>query len=132
MELVVDASILIAVIADEPEKPGIVSATMGTELIAPISVHFEIGNAFSAMLKRRRITLAQGLSALEIYEGIPIRLVDIELEMAVQIAAKLGIYAYDAYLLRCAERCRAPLLTLDRALREHARSYGVQVLEIKV
>ena len=54
------------------------------------------------------------------------------LEMAVQIAAKLGIYAYDAYLLRCAERYRAPLLTLDRALREHARSYGVQVLEIKV
>lgn len=132
MDVVVDASIIIAVIADEAEKQSIVLATMGVDLIAPISVHFEIGNAFSAMLKRRRITLTLALSALKLYERIPLRLVDIELAAAVQIAAQLGIYAYDAYLLRCAERYRAPLLTLDRALREHARSYGVPMLEIEI
>lgn len=130
MEIVVDASTLIAVIANEPEKQLVVSATKGADLIAPISIHFEIGSAFSAMLKRRRVTLSQGLHALEAYERIPIRLVDIELEESLRIASRLDIYAYDAYLLRCAERYHAPLLTLDRALREHARSHGVPLLEI--
>lgn len=130
MEIVVDASTLIAVIANEPEKQLVVSATKGADLIAPISIHFEIGSAFSAMLKRRRVTLSQGLHALEAYKRIPIRLVDIELEESLRIASRLDIYAYDAYLLRCAERYHAPLLTLDRALREHARSHGVPLLEI--
>ncbi len=130
MEIVVDASTLIAVVANEPEKQAIVSVTVGADLIAPISVHFEIGNAFSAMLKRRRVTLGQCLSALKVYEHIPMRLVDIEIEAAAQIADQLGIYAYDAYLIRCAERYYAPLLTLDRALREQARTYGLQIVEI--
>lgn len=132
MDIVVDASTLIAVIANEPEKVNLISATRGANLLAPVSVHFEVGNAFSAMLKRRRITLQQCLDALEVYAGIPVRMVDIELENSVQIAARLGIYAYDAYLIRCGERYRAPLLTLDRALREHAHSYGVQVLELEI
>ncbi len=130
MEIVVDASTLIAVIVNEPAKQAIISATTGFDLIAPISVHFEIGNAFSAMLKRRRVTLTQSLIALKVYEGIPIRLVDVELEASMQIAGQLGIYAYEAYLIRCAERYHAPLLTLDRALKAHAGSNGVQVLEI--
>lgn len=132
MDIVVDASTLIAVIANEPEKGNLISATRGANLLAPVSVHFEVGNAFSAMLKRRRITLQQCLEALEVYAGIPVRMVDIELETSIQIAARLGIYAYDAYLIRCGERYRAPILTLDRALREHARSYGAQVLEIEI
>jgi predicted nucleic acid-binding protein len=131
MDIVVDASTLIAVIANEPDKEHIILATRGANLMAPISVHFEVGNAFSAMLKRRRITLNQCLDALELYDSIPVRMVDIELEISIQIAARLGIYAYDAYLIRCGERYRAPILSLDRALREHARSYGVQVLEIE-
>jgi predicted nucleic acid-binding protein len=130
MDVIVDASTLIAVIANEPEKEAIISATLDVHLIAPVSVHFEIGNAFSAMLKRHRISLGKCLDALEVYQRIPIRLVDVELEASLQIADGLGIYAYDAYVIRCAERYRAPILTLDRALREHARSNGVQVLEI--
>ncbi len=130
MDIVVDASTIIAVIANEPEKPAVVSLTTGADLIAPISVHFEIGNAFSVMLKRHRVTIHQCQAALDAYEHIPIRLLDIELGASLQIAAQLGVYAYDAYLIRCAERYRAPILTLDRALRQHAQLYGVQVLEI--
>ncbi len=131
MDIVVDASTLIAVISNEPAKEAVVLATMDADLIAPVSIHFEIGNAFSAMLKRRRITLEQCLSALEMYARIPIRFVDVELEASLSIANQFGIYAYDAYLIRCAERYRAPLLTLDQALRENARSFGVQILEIR-
>lgn len=130
MQIIIDASAIIAVIANEPEKETLIQLTTGVDLIAPLSIHFEIGNAFSAMLKRQRVTLMQALTALKRYEEIPIRFVEIELNASLHIADKLSIYAYDAYLIRTAERYRAPLLTLDNALQRQARSYGVKVLEV--
>ena len=130
MQIAVDASVIIAVIANEPEKKALLELTTGADLIAPVCIHFEIGNAFSAMLKRRRITLAQALTALTLYQNIPIRFVEIELPVSLEIVDQLSIYAYDAYLIRTAEKYRVPLLTLDKALQHHARSYGVKVLEV--
>ncbi|MDX1614080.1 MAG: type II toxin-antitoxin system VapC family toxin [Candidatus Promineifilaceae bacterium] len=131
MDLVVDASVIIAVISNEVTKPALIEATGGADLIAPVSVHFEIGNAFSAMFKRERITLKQAHEALGYYQEIPVRYVEIELVESLTIAKQLDIYAYDAYLIRSAERYRSPLLTLDEALRVHARTYGVQILEVQ-
>ena len=130
MQVIIDASAIIAVIANEPEKEALIQITTGVDLIAPLSIYFEIGNAFSAMLKRQRITLMQASTALKRYEEIPIRFVEIELNASLHIADKLSIYAYDAYLIRAAERYRAPLLTLDSALQRQARSHGVKVLEV--
>ena len=79
------------------------------------------------MLKRRRITIGQAQVAVALYQDIPIRFVDIELAATLEIANQLSIYAYDAYLIRTAEKYRAPLLTLDKALQHHARSYGVKI-----
>ncbi len=59
MNLVVDTSVIIAVIANEPEKASLVTQTQGADLFAPRPIHWEIGNAFSAMLKRRRVTVEQ-------------------------------------------------------------------------
>lgn len=131
MDVVVDTSVIVAVIADEPEKDRIVELTIGTDLMAPQSVHWEIGNAFSAMLRRRRITLEDATQAIRVYRRIPVRIVDVELEEALEIAAALGIYAYGAYLLRCALKYRAPLLSLDRGLTKAAREMKVDVLEVR-
>ncbi len=130
MDIVIDASAIIAVIANESEKPVLIELTSGYDLIAPASIHFEIGNAFSAMLKRQRITLPQVATALKLYQSIPLRFVDVELLESVHIAAQRNIYAYDAYLIRCAEKYRSPLLTLDNALRTHAKAYGVPIIEV--
>lgn len=129
MNIVVDASALIAVLVNEPGKPRLVAQTADADLLAPHSVHWEIGNAFSAMLKRRRITLEQAIRALRVYQRIPIRFVDVELDETLRIARAHNIYAYDAYLVRCAEKYNAPLLTLDRGLIAAAQSHGVSVLE---
>lgn len=59
MKVVVDTSVIIAVIANEPEKDALIAKTKGVELLAPHSLHWKVGNAFSAMLKRQRIRLAQ-------------------------------------------------------------------------
>ncbi len=129
--LVVDASVVIASITNEPMRRFVLDATEGIEvLLAPLSVHWEIGNAFSAMLKRDRITLEQALKALELYQSIPIQFVDVALEDAVRLAWELQIYAYDAYLVQCALDYHAPLLTLDRGLRAAASKMKIEVLEV--
>ncbi|MGI9105337.1 MAG: type II toxin-antitoxin system VapC family toxin [Pyrinomonadaceae bacterium] len=130
MNLVVDTSVIIAVIANEPEKPALVARTQGTELFAPRSLHWEIGNAFSAMLKRQRIRLEQAQAAVKIYEQISLNLVDVDLAQALEIASRLNIYAYDAYIIACALNQNCFLLTLDGGLSYAAKAAGVNVVEV--
>ena len=131
MDIIIDTSAIIAVIANEPEKSALVAATEGAELLAPASVHWEIGNAFSAMLKRQRISLEQAQKALAVYQKIPIRFLDVDLEQALSLSSEHGIYAYDAYLIACAQAQRAPLLALDRGLIHAAKQAGVSVVEVQ-
>ena len=53
MKLIIDTSVIIAVLANEPIKKKLIKLTKNVELLAPKSVHWEIGNAFSAMLKKK-------------------------------------------------------------------------------
>ena len=129
-EVVVDASVLIAVIVNEKQKPALIKITHEADLIAPASIHWEIGNAFSAMLKRQRITIKQAIQAIKVYQQIPLRFVEVDLSEALELAEELNIYAYDAYLLRCASKYRAPLLTLDEQLIRLAPQKGVKILEV--
>ncbi|MDQ3755389.1 MAG: type II toxin-antitoxin system VapC family toxin [Acidobacteriota bacterium] len=92
-DLVVDTSTVIAVIANEPEKPLLIAKTQGYELFAPRSLYWEIGNALSAMIKRGRITLEQATAAIEIYEQNPLALVDVDLKQALEIVDQHKVYA---------------------------------------
>lgn len=130
MNRIVDTSVIIAVIANEPEKSALIAATQGFDLVAPRSLYWEIGNAFSAMLKRNRVTLAQAEQAVAIYQQIPLQLVDVELKQALELASRLKIYAYDAYVIACALNYSCPLLTLDGGLSYAATAAGVTVLEV--
>jgi predicted nucleic acid-binding protein len=129
--VIVDASVVIAVVTDEAHKPALIGMTEGAELISPASLPVELGNAFSAMFKRGRISLAEAKAAIEAYQQIPIRLTAIDLAHAIELSHQLRIYAYDAYLIACGLRHRAALLTLDRGLRDAARRAGTEVLEIE-
>ena len=128
-DLVADTSTVIAVVANEPEKPLLIAKTQGCELFAPRSLYWEIGNAFSAMIKRGRITLEQAKAAIEIYEKIPLNLIDVDLKQALEIVDKHNIYAYDAYMIACALNRGCPLLTLDGGLSYAAKATGVEVWE---
>lgn len=130
MEIVVDASAIIAVITNQPTKDRLVTLTEGADLIAPHSIHWEIGNAFSAMLKQKRVTVEEAVEAVHVYRSILLRFVEVELDQSLQIAQRLNIYAYDAYLIRCAQKFRAPLLTLDKGLLYSAKGMNVAVLEV--
>jgi len=130
MELAVDTSVIIAVLTSEPERAALVQQTRGVELVAPASVHWEVGNALAAMLKRNRIGLRQVSQALAAYQQIPLRFVEADLEVALGLAAEHGLYAYDAYVIACARRQRCALLALDHGLLRAARAAGVRVVEV--
>ena len=85
----------------------------------------------SAMFKRRAIGIKDALQLLEAYAAIPIRMVEVGLQQAVELSAKWNIYAYDAYILACVINERSPLLTLDGGLRDRARELKLDVLEAK-
>ena len=132
MEIVIDTSALLAVVGEQPEKTELIRLTRGAALVAPASVHWEVGNALSAMFKRKTIDLDAALGLLDAYAAIPIRLIDVALKQAVELSARLNVYAYDAYVIVCALNQRAPILTLDRGLIGRARELKLDVLEVNV
>ena len=130
MLVTIDTSAIIAVIGNEKHKAKLVSQTQGAQLVAPLSVHWKVGNAFSAMFKRKSITLSQAQQALEVYKMIPIRFIEVQLERTLVISEKFNIYAYDAYLLQCTEQTNSTLMTLDKNLLSVAQQMGLSTLEI--
>ncbi len=130
MNVTIDTSALIAVIGNEKSKPKIIEVTKGCSLYAPVSVHWEIGNAFSAMFKRRQSTVELAKQALNAYRKIPVKFIDVPLEKALELSYAQNIYAYDAYLIQCAQQTSTSLLTLDNGLKRAAEKAGVQILEV--
>ncbi|MDA0989667.1 MAG: type II toxin-antitoxin system VapC family toxin [Verrucomicrobia bacterium] len=130
MDIVIDASAIRAVIVDEPERERVVELTMGHNLVGPGSLPWEIGNAFSAMLKQERVSLKQAKRGLDIFQSVPLRYLAVDLDNAVSIAHAHNLYAYDACFLDCAARHAAPLLTLDRSLKRAAAKVGINTLEV--
>ncbi len=130
MNLVVDTSVIIAVITNEKHKKQLIEVSKGTDLIAPSSLHWEIGNAFSAMFKRKRISLEKAMAALAGYRQIQIRFYDVELEMALELSSKLNLYAYDAYVIGCALEHNSPIVSLDGVLLDAAERAGVATRKV--
>ena len=90
----------------------------------------EIGNAISAMFKRERITLVQALEMLNDFEQLSFETVDFDLRRAIQISHEYKIYAYDAYVLECANRLNLPLVTLDKLMQEKAKQLNIILIEV--
>jgi predicted nucleic acid-binding protein len=131
MKIVVDTSAIIAVIAGEAEKAKLIELTKDATIVAPPSIDWEIGNAFSAMLKRSRITLEQALEVIDIYQDISLEILPISLKDAVQLAGKFNIYAYDACIIQCAIQYDLPLISLDRNLVDIAKREGIKVIAME-
>ena len=132
MNIVVDTSVVLAVITHEPHRQQLISLTRGANLFSPPSLPWEIGNAFSAMFKRGRSTLLQAQQALRAYQRMPIRLSDVELKRALELSEELNVYAYDAYMIGCAQKHRCPLISLDSGLLDATRRADVEILEMEI
>jgi predicted nucleic acid-binding protein len=96
-------------------------------LIGPGSIPWEVGNAFSSMLKQGRLTLEEAHRGFAIFESIPLRYAKPDFVHTLTLAHQINMYAYDAYFLDCAIRHNAPLLTLDQKLKNDVPSIKAHI-----
>jgi predicted nucleic acid-binding protein len=126
-----DASAIITIIIDEPEKDLIINLTKNVELLSPKMIPFEIGNALTRLKRRHILNEKEIVEAYTVYRKIPLRLVEVNIENALKIACQYNIYAYDAYYLEAAFRLKLPLLTLDKPMKNIAQKMNLDILEEK-
>jgi predicted nucleic acid-binding protein len=129
MNIVADTNIFLAVALNEPEKDLIIQLTSDMVIIAPEILPYEIGNALSAMVKRKQITQNEAISVFGIANQIPVRLALIDIPQALKLALDFNIYAYDAYFLHCAKASSCPLITLDNRMKQVATNLNIEILE---
>jgi predicted nucleic acid-binding protein len=128
--IVIDTSAILAVLLDEPEKQAVVEATVGSVVCAPASLRWEVGNAATAGVKRRRLTKERARQLIADFDQVTIRELAIDIGRAVDLGLELGIYAYDAYILEAARSSGFPLLALDGPIRRDARRLGLSQVEL--
>jgi len=129
MNIISDTNVFLAVILDEPEKENIIRLTANTSAISPEILPYEIGNALSAMIKRKQLTGAEALSAFKAVSLIPVRLISVDIRQALKLALDYNIYAYDAYFLQCAKELSCPLITLDKRMKKVAHELNIEIME---
>jgi predicted nucleic acid-binding protein len=129
MEILLDASAIMAVIADEPESETVINHTRNAIIVSPNIVSFEIANGLTKMMKRRIIDTKEKMIALiRNFQMIPIKLMGVDLEKSLEIAWDYKIYVYDAIYLEIAKRLDLPLLTFDGGMTRIGKELGIDVL----
>lgn len=120
--LVVDCSVLVAMLFQEPLRQDALRAMAGKSLHAPFLLDSEIA---SVALKKSRAGCAQAVigDALEKYVQHAIELHRPDVQAQYALAMRFRLSAYDAAYLWLAGALQAPLATFDAKLAEAARVY---------
>ena len=120
--LVVDCSVLVAVLFQEPMREEAVCSMAGRSLHAPSLLDSEIANV---AVKKSRGGLPQALigDALDKYVQHAIELHRPDVAAQYALAIRYGLSAYDAAYLWLAGALQAPLVTFDAKLGQAARAY---------
>lgn len=117
--LVVDCSVLAAVLFDEPEREAAAMAMAGRELFAPDLLDHEM---VSVALKKASAGLADAaLQALVDLADLRLARCPVDPQAQFILARELNLTAYDAAYLQLAIELGAPLATFDRTLGRAAR-----------
>jgi predicted nucleic acid-binding protein len=127
----IDTSALLAVLLNESSRSALIAATEGASLVGAPSLPWEVGNALVAGVLRGRLAASVVEPTWRGFVQVPVRLAQIDIAEALELAVSLRVYAYDAYVLETARTERAPLLTLDAALARAARAIGVSIVELR-
>ena len=131
MNVLLDASAIMAIILNEPNKNIVISLTKGVTLLSPAMLSYEIGNALISLYKRHKLKENEIREAYNNFKQIRITPLDVNMEKALEISCKYKVYAYDAYYLETAKRLKLPLITFDKPMQNVASNMNILVLPEK-
>jgi predicted nucleic acid-binding protein len=121
--LVVDASVLAAAVFAETALDDAVVWMRGRALCAPHLVDYELANVAMSKVRRRSITGAAAVSALDAFASLDLERHAIVPGDMLDLAVQYGITAYDAAYLWLAANLQSPLATFDAALGAAAQKH---------
>lgn len=127
-EIVIDASCILSYLLNQDGSENVVATVGENELIAPSCLPYEIGNALSKLVKRKLISIYEGVSVYHEFARIPIRLLEPDIPNSIVIAGENESYAYDCYYLNIASQMVLPLFTYDDKMKETAEKKGIKCL----
>jgi predicted nucleic acid-binding protein len=120
--LVVDCSVLSAVLFEEPMRDDALRQMVGRTLHAPTLLDHELANV--AIKKQRQNWPADSIDlALSDYAQQEIALHRVDIAAQVALAQRYGLSAYDAAYLWLAAELKAPLATFDQKLGTAAQQH---------
>jgi predicted nucleic acid-binding protein len=134
---VLDASVALSWIADEPPSPYAIRAMKrlldGDRAFVPALWHLEVANWFVVALRRKIIDDVDSDLCLSALDDVIAAAVDTEtatfhIRKTLGTARSFQLSAYDATYLDLSLREGLPLATLDKSLREAATKAGVKLL----
>jgi predicted nucleic acid-binding protein len=129
MEVLLDASAIMAVIADEPEREIVIQNTLNSEIDSPKIISYEISNGLTRMMRKNIIdTQERMINLIQNFKMIPIKTVEVDIEKALKIAWEYKIYAYDAFYLEVGKRLKIPMLTFDKGMKRVGKALGLLML----
>ena len=127
-DIVIDASCVLSFLLNQDGSENVVSIVGMNKLVAPSCLPFEIGNAISKLIKRKIISVYEGVSVFHEFARIPIRLIEPDIPNSIVIAGEADSYAYDCYYLNIASQMVLPLFTYDDKMKETAEKRGIKCL----
>lgn len=120
--VVVDASIIVALLFAEPEQAQAMRMLAGCRPVAPDLLPHEITNV--AVTRRRRGEDLDDLQdSLRDYHDLGIELLPSDMRLVLDLAARFRLTAYDAAYLALAGTLQCPLCTFDKRLADAASQY---------
>jgi predicted nucleic acid-binding protein len=128
MEMIVDASAIMAVIIEEPGREIVIELTKNVTIASPNMVGYEIANGLTKMMKKKIIEKDEMINAIKYFRRIPIKAIEVDLEKVIEIAWRYNIYSYDACYLESAQRLNLPLLTFDGNMVRIGKEIGLKIL----
>lgn len=124
MPIVVDASVLVEVVARTERASRLESAVAGSDLLAPDLVDAEVLSVIRRWLRHGHIDLREADRAVTNLRRAPVHRMTTTPLIGAMWTARANLTPYDAAYAALARRVRCPLLTLDAAM---ARAPGLDV-----
>ena len=132
-QAVVDASVAVKWVVDEPLTAHALRARATYELLAPSLLHAEVASALTKGIARGEVEADGALRKMRGVVRTDVEIVPDEYlcVTAVQLAAELRHGVYDCFYLALAQARDVPLITADRRLAAAAKAAGVHAVPLE-